>query len=205
MDSDSPLTSKDTSLVIRASQILALIIAFGLAGMIASIVISESINNNSEQIRHANSLRTLATKISSSQIEGKRTTPEIAIARFQQHLEKFHPGVESKSKNSHAIDALLNEINEYWPKIKNGTATTTEVNNFSETIDGLVHQYQQQTIADIYLLRLIQYGGFFILVLISYITIYSLQNSIIQSLKLLMIRRHLEVYVYPEWRKKQLN
>lgn len=184
--SNNQLTNKDTSLVIRASQILALIIAFGLAGMVASILISESINNNAEKINHANSLRTLATQITLSQLSGQQVTLDHSVTSFQQHLDSFRINVEDNSDHPPAPESLLKSIKSYWPEIKGGTAVASESEEFAEKIDELIHYFQQQTKDDIQLLRLIQYGGFFIIVLISYITIYSLQNSIIQPLKLLV-------------------
>lgn len=183
---NNQLSSKDTSLVIRASQILALIIAFGLAGMIASILISESINNNAEKINHSNSLRSLATKVTLSQLSGNPAKLEHAITRFQQHLDSFRIGAKNNSVPPPAPESFIYSIKNYWPKIKKGTATTKESENFAEKIDRLTQHFQQQTKDNIQLLRLIQYGGFFIIILISYITIYSLQNSIIHPLKLLV-------------------
>lgn len=186
LKTDTLFPASSTSLITRASQILALFIALGLAGMISSILISENINSGAAKINLAGSLRMLATKVSSSQSTGGIAGTKLAVEKFQSRLELVSSQSQLDFKSDVKLAAIYKEIERKWLKVKNLSASLTDHEELYLSLDHLVSHLQLEIEKEIKLLRLIQYAGFFTIVLISYITIYRLQGNLIAPFRLLM-------------------
>ncbi len=184
---DTLFSKNSTSLITRASQILAIFIALGLAGMVSSILVSENINDSAAKINIAGSLRMLAARIPiSNKINALQSTNSQAIINFQQRFEiiqsKSRLGIQSDKE----LASLFEKIGDSWEKIKNHPDSQEERGHFSAELDKLVSYFQKETEKEIRLLRVIQYLGLFIMVFISYITIYRSQGRLIAPFRLLV-------------------
>jgi two-component system nitrate/nitrite sensor histidine kinase NarX len=184
---DTLFSKNSPSLITRASQILAIFIALGLAGMISSILVSENINNSAAKINIAGSLRMLAARIPiSNKINLLRPTNNQAILNFQQRLDMIQTKSRLDTQSDKELAALFKKIRESWKKIKNHPNSQKEREYFSAELDKLVSHFQKETEEEIRLLRVIQYLGLFIMVFISYITIYRSQEHLIAPFRLLI-------------------
>lgn len=122
----------------------------------------------------------LAAKIQISSQTGKlRTANSAEITNFQQRFNAVHAKSRLDSKSDKELAALFNRITERWEKIKNQHSSLDERENFVADLDNLVNYFQKVTEKEIRLLRVIQYLGLFVMVLISYVTIYRSQGRLI--------------------------
>ncbi len=178
--------TNDTSLITRASQVLALIIALGLTGMVSSILITENIDNSGAKINLAGTLRMQAIRISRARMMGDTPLLEKEITNFQQRLDRIRTFDQGGFDSNQELTYLLEAIKKKWSVIKTSTVSLDGNDNFVTDLDNLVSHFQLESEKNIRLLRLIQYFSLFAVVLIAYITIYRLQNSLINPLKLLV-------------------
>jgi len=186
LKTDTPFSTDNNSLITRASQILVLFIALGLAGMIASILVSENINDSAAKINMVGSLRMLAARIPFSPLADGVTQPATEVKNFQNRLDIIHKKSQANFKSDTEFAVLFNKIETRWAFIKKLNASLDERTNFAIDLDNLVSYFQQKVEKEVRLLRLIQYFGFFAVLLISCITIYRLQGSLISPFKLLV-------------------
>jgi len=179
-------TPKNTSLIIRASQVLAIFIALALTGMIASVLVSENINSNAEKINMVGSLQMLAFKTIAIHSIDKLAPTAQEIAHFQKQLNMIQIKSRGNFRSDKELNNLFNQIELTWIKIKEQRASLKDQKNFSSEINKLENYFQQNIEEEIRLLRVIQYLGVFMMVLISYLTIYRSQDRLIIPFKLLM-------------------
>jgi two-component system nitrate/nitrite sensor histidine kinase NarX len=175
-----------TSLITQASQILALFIALGLAGVISSILVSENISDGAAKINMVGSLRMLAARIPFSHFESEPPSPTKEIKNFQNRLEIIYSKSQSDFKSDQEFAALFDKIEQRWNRIKQQRSSVQERKSFASDLDNLVNYFQLKAEKDIRLLRLIQYLGFLVVLIVSYIAIYRLQNSLINPFRLLV-------------------
>jgi len=173
----------NTSLIIKASQILALFIALSLAGVISSVIVSEKVNNNAAKVNLAGSLRMLAARV---QVLQPMTGGHTEVTAFQQQLNKLRASTLLHVKTDKEFALLLNHAVKRWFKIKKTTASTDEHQLFAIELDNIVTYFQRETENNIRQLRIIQYSGLFMMVFISYIVIYNFQKSLITPFKQLV-------------------
>jgi len=176
-----------TSLITRAAQILALFITLALAGMISSIIVSEKVNDNAAKINMAGSLRMLAARASIIQPIENQHLFKAAVSDFQHRLDKVRSLSRLDFKTDAKLALLFNRIESGWTKIKTPTSAENDHVLLATDLDNLVNYFQQQTEADIRLLRIIQYIGLFMMVCISYIIIYRSQSLLITPFKKLIL------------------
>lgn len=186
LQKDTLPTSKNTSLIIRASQVLALFIALALTGMIASVLVSENINSNAEKVNMVGLLQVLAFKTTAIHSIDKLAPTAQEISHFQEQLNRVRIKSQSHFRPDTELSNLFSQIDQTWTKIKEQRASPIDKNNFSTKINNLENYFQQRIEQEIRLLRVIQYLGVFMMVLISYITIYRSQDRLITPFKLLM-------------------
>jgi len=181
----SPIKKK-TSLITQASQILAIFIAMALTGMIASILVSENINTNATKINMASSLQMLAFKTTATLSKDKAAPTAQEVINFQKQLDIIHTKNQGDFKADNEFNALLDQVEQTWKKIKEQRETPKEIKNISLEINNLIKYLQQNIEQQIRLLRIIQFLGFFIMILIGFVTIYRSQDALITPFKLLM-------------------
>lgn len=185
LQKDSFPTTKNTPLIIRASQILALFIALALTGMVASVLVSENINSNAEKINMVGSLQMLAFKTTAAHSTDKSAATTQEVINFQKQLDLIQIKNQGNFRSDHELSTLFNQVEQTWNKIKKQQASLIEKNNFALEINNLEKYFQQKIKQEIHLLRIIQYLGVFMMVLVSYVTIYRSQDSLITPFKLL--------------------
>lgn len=172
----------DTSLITRASQILALIIMFGFTGMIASTLISEDLNDEALKISTVNSLSLSTDKLLASYPTDSGALPQGLVYEFNQQLNKtlLIPLPSNQEKQHYR---LLSNMHSNW---SNNTISANKLKELRTHLPSLLGHFQSVIQKKIRLLRVIQYSGFFITVLITLIATYSLQGIVVTPLKKLV-------------------
>jgi len=176
-----------TSLITRAAQILALFITLALAGMVSSIIVSEKVNDNAAKINMAGSLRMLAARASVIHPLENQPLFKKATLDFQRRFDKVRSLSRLDFKTDAKLALLFNRIESGWIKIRTPASAENDHALLATDLDDLVNYFQQQTEADIRLLRIIQYIGIFMMICISYIIIYRSQSRLITPFKQLVL------------------
>ncbi|MBL4590259.1 MAG: HAMP domain-containing protein [Alphaproteobacteria bacterium] len=174
----------NTSLVTRASQILALIITFSFTGMIASTLISESLNDEALKISTVNSLSLATDKLLASNLADSSSPPEKLISEFYQELNKTLLIPLPANQEQQQYYQQLSNIHTNW---SNKEVSVTKLKILRTQLPSLLSHFQSAIQKKIRLLRILQYSGFFITILIAYIATYSLQGMVVTPLKKLVI------------------
>ncbi len=170
----------NSSLITRFSQVLALFIALSISGLLTFILMSESINANAGKINLTGSLRMLASKIPHSQQSAHALKP------FQQRLDLVRSKIQIDLKNDPDLSKLFESIEATWMEMSTHGVQFNQPGTFADDLDRLVTYFQHKTEQQIKQLRLIQFFGFFSVLLISFISIYRLRRRFISPFQQLV-------------------
>lgn len=170
----------NSSLVTRFSQVLALFITLSIAGLLTFILMSESINANAGKINLTGSLRMLASNIPHTQQKPQ------ALAPFQQRLSLVRSTIQIDLKKDPVLNQLFEGIEVTWEEISTHGYPLKQQRHFNNDLERLVTYFQHKTEQQIKQLRLIQFLGFFSILLISYISIYRLRRRFISPFQQLV-------------------
>lgn len=171
---------RNSSLVTRFSQVLALFITLSISGLLTFILMSESINDNARKINLTGSLRMLASQIPHSQQDSK------ALKLFQQRLDLVRLTIQIDLKNDPVLNQLFEGIEVTLEEASAHAYPLNQQNHFADELDRLVTYFQHKTEQQIKQLRLIEFLGFFSILLISYISIYRLKRRFISPFQQLV-------------------
>jgi len=204
--------SSSSSIVARAGQVMALIIALGVLGMISSMLVSESLSGDAAQINRAGALRMQALRISRafvlSQVQkdfeqfklllkesgengGNHLESIISeIENFDNRVNHLFEGGVTSTRKIEQIEAQYQKILERWNNLKELTLSDNlPIDNiqlfdsFVGEIDHLVNLLQKGSERKLSVLRLIQGISLFVLILIAFVVLYRLNRSVIVPLK----------------------
>ena len=205
--------SSSSSIIARAGQIMALIIALGVLGMISSMLVSESLSGDAAQINRAGALRMQALRISRAMLLSEVTRPEITgsitsslsqqfktqvnknaldleIENFENRIIYLFEGGVTSTRSNEYIETQYQLVIARWKNIRKlkeqgiHTKDSTEVfDSFVLEIDELVSLLQRGSENKLSLLRLIQGISLFVLMLIAFVVLFRLNRSVIVPLK----------------------
>ncbi len=190
-------SSTSSSLVARAGQVMAVIIAFGLLSMISSILVSESLSGDAAQINNAGALRMQATRISRAQLLKLVNEEKVAHASqsikvelelFRDRFEKVFSGGFNDVRENQLIEQKYQIIQGFWAQL----AQSTEIQSleffesFVQEIDELVTLLQVESEKKLRILRLIQGVSLFSILLVVFIVLYKINRIVITPLKQLV-------------------
>lgn len=183
--------STSSSLVARAGQIMAVIIAFGLISMISSMLVSESLSGDAAQINHAGGLRMQAMRVSRSQlmsVDIKHQALTREINEFDERLTFLFSGGLTSARENPQVEAQYQKILVQWKALKQTKETIPpeSFDKFVATIDELVMLLQLESEKKLSFLRLIQGVGLLSIMIISFIVLIRLNRTIIAPLKQLV-------------------
>jgi len=185
-----------SSLVAKAGQILALIIAFGLVSMISSMLVAERLSGDAEQINRAGALRMQAIRISRAQLlaaylpdpSDQHTLLNKEINTFESNLKHLFSGGITGAREIESINNQYQTIQTLWLSFKE-PKTIQPIKFFDQfviAIDRLVTLLQLESEKKLGFLRLIQGMGLLSTLLISFIVLVRLNQTIISPLKQLV-------------------
>ncbi|RTR33769.1 HAMP domain-containing protein [Shewanella atlantica] len=186
---DDPTSS--SSLVATAGQFMAIIITLGLFSMISSILVTESLSGDAEQINRAGAMRMQAIRVSRANLIAQDASLPILsqeIRVFENKLSHlFFGGIASTIDNPEVI-AQHQKIVSVWESIKQSPQTTSveEFDRFTVKIDKLVSLLQMESEKKLSLLRLIQGITLFSILIVSAFVLFKLNRSLITPLKQLV-------------------
>jgi len=186
---DDPTSS--SSLVATAGQFMAIIITLGLFSMISSILVTESLSGDAEQINRAGAMRMQAIRVSRANLIAQDASLPILsqeIRVFENKLSHlFFGGIASTIDNPEVI-AQHQKIVSMWESIKQSPQTTSveEFDRFTIKIDKLVSLLQLESEKKLSLLRLIQGITLFSILIVSAFVLFKLNRSLITPLKQLV-------------------
>lgn len=202
--------SSSSSIIARAGQVMAIIISLGVIGMIASMLVSESLSGDPSQINRTGALRMQAVRISRSllfenstigstslsrfneqtQSPGAERTEAIKeIARFENNISHLFDGGVSNARSDPVIENQYQQILILWQKLRQpqAIATVASYDHFVEEIDQLVTLLQLASEKKLTKLRLIQGISLLGLVIIAFVVLYRLNKTVIVPLKQLVV------------------
>jgi len=182
-DSDS----SSSSLIAKAGQIMAIIIAFSLISMIASMLVSENLSGDAAKINQAGALRMHAMRISRANFLDKRQLKS-EIQSFEKKLNQLFPGGLTNLNENIDIQSQYLKIHNLWQKLNTSefTPSITRYDRFVTVIDELVTILQLESEKKLSFLRSIQGIGLLSTLIISFIVLFRLNRSIILPLKQLV-------------------
>jgi len=179
------------SLVTRAGQIMAIIIALGLVSMISSMLVSESLSGDAAQINHAGALRMQAMRISRAHLltsVNHKSLIDAEIAVFEDKLTHlFSGGLTSARENPH-IESQFQIILAMWQQLKQ-TERPVPINSFDQfvaAIDQLVTLLQEESEKKLSVLRLIQGISLLSVLIVAFVVLIRLNRLIVAPLKQLV-------------------
>jgi len=202
--------SSGASIVASAGQIMAIIITLGVVGMIASMLVSESLSGDAAQINQAGALRMQAIRISRAIISAENNqtkNPNESSADFIKRRDKvkneminfddrithlFLGGIAGRNKHSE-VEKQYYLILSSWEEIKtqivqpvDSLTSVESFDHFVTEIDQLVTLLQLGSEEKLASLRTIQGVSLFTLLLIAFVVLYRLNRAIVIPLKQLV-------------------
>lgn len=195
-------THNSSSLVAKAGQIMAIIIAPVFVAMISSMLVSESLSGYAGQINKAGALRMQAIRISRASIianksseilskqydELKKIDVDKEIAEFETRLKHLFDGGITNALKDPEIHFQFKVVMDFWnssirvqqsPSIK-------QFDRFVLEIDKLVTILQLGSEAKLSFLRLIQGISLFSVVIVAFVVLFRLNRTVIAPLKQLV-------------------
>jgi len=170
---------------------MAIIITLGLFSMISSILVTESLSGDAEQINRAGAMRMQAIRVSRANLIPQDVTWPILSQEIQVFENKlshlFFGGIASSIDNPEII-AQHKRLLSLWQPIKQSPRTRSieEFDRFTVTIDKLVNLLQMESEKKLSLLRLIQGITLFSILIVSALVLFKLNHSLIIPLKQLV-------------------
>lgn len=186
---DDQLSS--SSLVARAGQFMAVIITLGLISMISSILVTESLSGDAEQINQAGALRMQAIRVSRANLLVQDDSKPLVTKEMQIFEDKlsqlFFGGITSTIDNPQIL-AQHKKIVALWQSIKTNieSSTAEDFDQFTLVIDKLVSQLQMESEKKLTLLRLIQGITLLSTLIVTSFVLVRLNRTVISPLKQLV-------------------
>lgn len=194
LEADNEMSS--SSLIARAGQIMAVIITLGLVAMIASILVSESLSGDAAQINQAGLLRMHAMRISREQLIQQNHTQQntadqqmqIEVTNFDQQLNLLFVNGLVNARKQKIIDDQCLQIIKQWQVIKDSLNQTEPLafDHFVASINQLVLHLQSASEQKLQVLRTIQGGSLFSVLIVAFVVLLKLHRSFILPLKQLV-------------------
>ena len=128
----------------------------------------------------------LAARVQAAHSNGGNISIKKEVLDFQKRLDAVHALSLLDSKSDEELASLFNDVEKRWVKITRESSSIDDHKLFAADLDNLVGFFQRKTEQEIRLLRIIQYLGLFLMVLISYVTLYRSQARLIAPFKLLV-------------------
>jgi two-component system nitrate/nitrite sensor histidine kinase NarX len=209
-DNKERTVSSSSSIIARAGQIMAVIITLGVVGMIASMLVSESLSGDAAQINRAGALRMQAIRISralvvnqqelgktsqqATQVENLANALVISeITDFENRITHLFEGGLTSARKDQAIEKQYQLILTLWQNLKRAAPKISDVQQnirsfdpFVMQIDQLVTLLQSGSEKKLALLRLIQGISLFALLIIAFVVLHRLNRAFIVPLKQLV-------------------
>ena len=184
-------SNTSTSLIARAGQIMAIIIALGLVSMISSMLVSESLSGDAAQINNAGALRMQAMRISRAHVSQSQPNLELVakeVAVFEDKLNHLFSGGVTSARDEPAIEKQYQLIMALWQELKQPQQATPiySFDQFVSTIDKLVTLLQVESEKKLAMLRLIQGVSLFSVLIVAFIVLFRLNQIIVTPLKQLV-------------------
>lgn len=205
-----------SSIVARAGQIMALIISFAVISMISSMLVTESLSGDAEQINKAGALRMQAIRISRAFIlevkidkvleetNNSRSPTSMAyeleqeIINFEQRIDHLFDGGLTSARDDYAIEQQYQAILSLWRRIQQLSEeqfsldeSINLIDQFVVEIDQLVTLLQYRSEKKLSLLRSIQGISLLSVLVIAFAVLYSLNRKVIVPLKeLVSVAKH---------------
>ena len=196
--------SSSSSIIARAGQVMAIIIAIGMIGLISSMLVTESLSGDAAKINQAGALRMQAIRISRAILadnylylnannNSSSTISESVIKEiinFNDRINHLFLGGLTNAREDKSIEQQYQLILSLWAEIKDTVNIQSEpkkniesFDRFVAEIDKLVTLLQIRSEQKLASLRFIQGASLFILLLIAFIVLYRLNKTIISPLK----------------------
>ncbi|MFA0809580.1 histidine kinase [Microbulbifer epialgicus] len=190
------------SIVYRIGILMLLTVLVALSSMVASYVISDAAENDAAAVNLAGSLRAMSYRLSatapSGDIAATRALENEVTERLQRVLSISDFSASDNLRAAHnyrkVMDSWEEEIRPLLESITSGRSSmdslqlATRLEPFIYDVDTLVFDYQTIAEEKISLLRLVQLGSLFAIVVLVYLSLYILHRSVEQPLKQLTNR-----------------
>jgi two-component system nitrate/nitrite sensor histidine kinase NarX len=195
------ISESSTSLIARAGQVMAVIITLGLVSMISSMLVTESLNGDAEQINKAGALRMQAVRISRAyfvdQSHNKQQV-KAEIQTFNLHLTTLFHASQLIDEQDSIIAKQYGAILDLWQQINGNrvlvkqltveqlTQLVQSYDSFVNKLDELVDLLQLESEKKLSLLRLIQGITLLLVIAVASFVLIRLNRSLIVPLKQLV-------------------
>lgn len=184
------------SLITRAMQIMIVIIGLGLISMISSMLVSESLSGDAENINRAGKLRMLALKVSRTALIEEKNPKSKAATELEKSRQEFEiafrhifDGGLTDELNEPNIQLQYHQVSIFWNELKlQKSHHDIEIyDQFVAMIDLLVLQIQQNSEKKISLLRAIQGISLLSVIIVAFVVISRINRGIILPLRRLIV------------------
>lgn len=181
------------SIVIRTGSALVGIALTALLSMFASMMVAETIEGDAQAINLSGSMRMQSYRMANGKIMPASLTEQQALIKeFESKLNSPLLTHIISTSNSQELSKELNKINDHWqvtlkPLLLSSTTTKAElmpaVDLFVNDIDNFVFALQNSSESKIRVLRALQGITVFIIILVSFIVLYSINQNVAIPLK----------------------
>ena len=195
------LNESSSSLIVRAGQIMSMIVILGLVSMISSILVTENLNGDAAQINNAGALRMQAMRISRAYYtdfhhEKNQVTKE--VQNFNARLLKLLLGKQLEQEQLSGVEAQYKKILQAWQQLNNHvietepltkqqlTIQSEKMDRFVLKLDQLVTLLQLESEKKLSFLRLIQGLTLLLVIAVASFVLIKLNRMIIMPLKQLV-------------------
>ena len=189
-----------TSIITRYGLILGVIIGLSMIGMLGSMLIAESLDNDAENINISGSLRMQAYRISQALLlQDNPDMPEdlgniaLQITAFEDRLYKPSLKQIGYGHGDHPLEKDYLAVENLWHALKNDiiraqtdeeiSAVTLEINHFVLQVDELVFHLQQGSENKVRLLRTMEGIILFATLMTGFLALYNVFYNVVEPLR----------------------
>ena len=180
------------SIVFNTLVAFVVIIGFSLVSMLASLYLADALEGDAEAINQAGSLRMQAYRLAFTAEQGPQRLLEERIATLEQTLLSASLRSALHRHGSTQLPALHAGVLQHWqarmrPLLDAQPARLQEYRReapaFVSELDGFVRTLQEASEGKLGVIRAMQAGTLFIIVLIAFVLIYGLHNNLATPLR----------------------
>jgi two-component system nitrate/nitrite sensor histidine kinase NarX len=193
----SPASRSDNprhSIVFNTLVAFVLIISASLFSMLTGLYLADALEGDAEAINQAGSLRMQAYRLAVLAQEHEAAQLDEHILRLERTLESSAVHLAINRHSRHALDEQHERVRQHWqtqmrPLFDQQPAALlqyrNEVPRFVAELDDFVLALQQASERKLEIVRALQVGTLFVIVLIAFVLIYGLHNNLATPLRTL--------------------
>jgi len=177
------------SIVFNTLVAFVVIISVTLLSMLGNLYMADALEGDAEAINQAGSLRMLTWRLATSAEYEPREVMELQLAKLEATLNSrtLHAAVDRHNRLESVHEGIVARWNQSLRPLLDEPADLAryraEAPAFVGELDALVHSLQRSSESKLEVVRALQVGTLFVIVVIAFILIYGLHNNLATPLR----------------------